>query len=187
VDQLYARPNVSLKSYTSVMLDQPVVEFDKDWDPNENRRELSRMVTPQDMQEIKDGLAKMLHDGFVQELQNGKYPIATAPGENVLRVSPAIVNLYINAPDTMTPGMGRTYVMDAGHMTMFTELRDSATGQLLARAVDTKQGTDFGHLQISNRVTNSAEAKNMINQWARALREALDRSKTEIDPPAVAP
>ena len=187
VDQLYARPNVSLKAYTAVMLDPPVVEFDKDWDPNENRRELSRMITPEDMKEIKDGLAQLLHDGFVSELQRGNYQIVTTPAANVLRVSPAIINLYINAPDTMSPGMGRTYVMDAGHMTMFTELRDSATGQLLARAVDTKSGTDFGHLQIANRVTNSAEAKNMISQWARALRGALDRSKAEIDPPVPAP
>lgn len=187
VDKLYARPNVSLKSYTAVMLDPPVVEFDKDWDPNENRRELSRQVTPDDMKDIKEGLAKLLHDGFVAELQRGNYPIATAPAANVLRVSPAIINLYINAPDTMSPGMSRTYVMDAGHMTMFTELRDSATGQLLARAVDTKTGTDFGHLQIANSVTNSAEAKNMISQWAKALRNALDRAKTEIDPVPAAP
>jgi hypothetical protein len=68
--------------------------------------------------------------------------------------------------------------MDAGRMTLVVEARDSVSGQLLARAVDTRHGTETGRLQWANAVTNSQEAERAIEQWARALREGLDRLRS---------
>ena len=61
-------------------------------------------------------------------------------GPDTLRVSAAIVNLYVTAPDTMSAGRSRTYTANSGQMTLVVELRDSVTGELLARAVDTQRG-----------------------------------------------
>lgn len=173
-DNVYMRPNVSFKGYTTMMIDPAVVEFDKDWDPNDRQRDLSRRISPERMQEIKTELGALLIETFRKELEKGGYQVVTTPTESTLRLSPAIVNLYINAPDTMSAGRGNTYVMDAGHMTLFIEFRDSVTGQLLARAVDTKQATDWGTMQVANSVTNTAEARNMLSSWARALVKGLD-------------
>jgi hypothetical protein len=177
VDQLYVRPDVKIEPYTTVMIDKAEVAFDKNWDPNRDTRELSRRVTPEKMEEIKSGLGQMLNDTFVKELTKGGYTIVTAPGPDTLRISPAIVNLYVNAPDTMSAGRSYTFTMDAGRMTLFAEFRDAASGQLLARAVDTKQGTDMGQLQITNSVTNSAEAQRAITSWAKTLVKGLDGLK----------
>jgi hypothetical protein len=117
----------------------------------------------------------MLARTFAAELTRGGYALADADGPDVLRVTPAIVDLYVNAPDVPTAGRSRTYVMDAGRMTLVVEARDSVSGQLLARAVDTRHGTETGRLQRANAVTNSQEAGRAIEQWARALREGLDR------------
>jgi hypothetical protein len=54
------------------------------------------------------------------------------------------------------------------------ELRDSVTGQLLARVVDTEQGTDLRQMRWAGSVSNSAEAQQAFGDWANRLRKALD-------------
>lgn len=174
LDQVYLRPNAQFSGYRRVQLDPAEVAFDRAWDPNASRS-LANRVTPEDVQRIRTELAQMLRVGFEEELAKGGYALTTETGDDVLRVTPTIVDLYVNAPDASGAGRTRTYVMDAGRMTLVVEARDSATGQLLARVVDTRQGTDFGQLQWANAVTNSAEARRAIQRWARVLREGLDR------------
>jgi len=74
----------------------------------------------------------------------------------------------------MEPGRVTTYTTDAGRMSLVAEFRDSVTGDILARAVDRKQSRDTGFMQVTNRVTNTAEARRAIDVWAKALRDALD-------------
>jgi hypothetical protein len=64
----------------------------------------------------------------------------------VLDVVPNIINLYVNAPDTMTAGRAKTYTMDAGSMTLALQLSDSITGTLLAVAYDSKRDTSRGKM-----------------------------------------
>jgi hypothetical protein len=130
--------------------------------------------TPEDLRRIQTELAQLLHDGLAAELARGGYQLTGESGEDVLRVTPQITDLYVNAPDTRSAGIVRTYVMDAGRMTLVVEARDSTTGQLLARVVDTRRGTNTGQLQWANSVTNSAEARRAIDHWSRVLREGLD-------------
>jgi hypothetical protein len=59
-------------------------------------------------------------------------------------------------------------------MTLVAELRDSMTGEVLARAVDTQSGRGFGTMTWTNRATNMADARNAIGIWASALRRSLD-------------
>jgi hypothetical protein len=68
----------------------------------------------------------------------------------------------------------RTYTANSGRMTLVLELRDSVTGELLARVVDTQSGRTSGTWNITNRVTNTADARRAITAWATALRRGLD-------------
>jgi len=54
------------------------------------------------------------------------------------------------------------------------ELRDSVTGETLARVVDGQSGRSIGVMTITNRATNTADAQRAIRTWARALRSGLD-------------
>ena len=92
--------------------------------------------------------------------------IVTAPGADVLRVRPGVIDLYITAPDTMSAGMSRTYTMESGQATLFIEVRDSTTGALLGRALDKRATRNTGRVQISNSVTNLADFKALFKQWA---------------------
>jgi hypothetical protein len=71
----------------------------------------------------------------------------------------------------MTAGRSRTYVTNAGAVTIYIELLDSTTGALLARAIDRKAARDFSTFQISSSVYNSAEARRMLKAWAGLLVE----------------
>jgi hypothetical protein len=98
-------------------------------------------------------------------------------GDDTLRVSPGLANVYINAPDTSmsTPGRSTTYTTQgAGSMTLVMELRDAPTGQLLGRVIDQKAGTDTGWAQVTNSVTNSADFRRIVRSWAQRLVKGLD-------------
>ena len=75
----------------------------------------------------------------------------------------------------MSAGRSRTYTTNAGEMTLDMEVRDSLTGQLLARVVDKQRALDTGRLQWTNSVTNAADAERAIDVWAKQLRGGLDR------------
>jgi hypothetical protein len=178
LDAVYLREGVSLAKYKKVMLDPVEVSFDKNWDP----KRTGSLITGNnrvDTQRIRKDLAKLAQDVTRRELQrkNG-YPLVEEAGDDVLRVRAQIVDLYINAPDTRTPGE-RSYVVNAGEMTLVADLYDSATNALIGHVIDRKRGLDNGpyNFQIANSVTNAAEADRILSIWARKLRDALDKAR----------
>ena len=175
IDNVYVRPNVQFPPYKTVMIDPLQVAFAKEWDPNDTR-DISRRLDAADLQKIKDELAKLFRESFSQELQKGGYALVEEPTAETMRVLPAIIDLYINAPDTMAAGRSRTYTTEAGHMTLVMELRDGPTGQILARVVDARTaGGMGGSMQWTNSATNRADAQVVLDDWAKRLRNALDR------------
>ena len=178
LDAVYVRQGASLAKYKKVMLDPVDVSFDKNWDP---KRTGSLIVGNNrvDTQRIRTNLAKMAHDVTRRELERKDgYPLVEEAGDDVLRVRAQIVDLYINAPDTRTPGE-RSYVVNAGEMTLVADLYDSATNALIGHVIDRKRGLDNGpwNFQIANSVTNAAEADRILSIWARKLRDALDKAR----------
>ena len=174
LDHLYKLPEADFSGYKRVRLDPIEVEFDKNWKPNQNERSSSRRLTNEDLERIKKALAEEFRKVFTEELTKNGYPVVEESDDDVLRVSAAIVNLYITAPEKMSAGRSRTYTTSAGHMTLAVELRDSVTGKLMARAVDSVQGRDTGNFMVTNSVTNMSSARTALSKWAVVLREGLD-------------
>jgi len=176
LDLVYAREGATLAGYDKVWLRGVDVAFRRDW--RQSPQPGSRIVAG-DVSRIKDGLAKILRDELGRELARGGYALADGPGAGVLELDAAIVDLYINAPDTSlsTAGRVRSYTVDPGHMTLAADFRDGESDALLAHVIDRKEGVDRGYLQIANSVTNTAEARRAMQQWARAIREALDAAR----------
>lgn len=179
LDTVYIREGVTLAKYERVMLDPVEVSFDKSWDP---RGKTGSRLDSADPTAIRQSLAKLARDVFRRELEKkGGYPLVEEPGDDVLRVRAQIVDLYINAPETNSPGITRTYVVNAGEMTLVAELYDSQTNALIARVTDRQRGLERGlnELQIANRVTNTAEADRILSSWAHRLRTALDKARAQ--------
>jgi len=174
LDAVFVRPDAELVAYRSVLLDPVQISFSANWDPNRGRRSQAGQLDAADVAAIKDRLAALFQDTFRDELARGGYTLADAPGADTLRVTPAIINLLITAPADASIGRSRTYTSNTGRMTLVVELRDSVTGEVLARAVDTRSGRGGGQMTWTNRVTNTADARQAIGIWASALRRGLD-------------
>jgi hypothetical protein len=171
---VFVRPDAEIVGYRSVMIDPVEVSFARNWDPNRGGRSQLNRLDAGDMAAMQAGVADLFRETFRAELERGGYQLVDVAGPDTLRVTAAIVDLYINAPDTMSPGRSRTYTANTGRMTLVAELRDSMTGELLARAVDARSGRSSGIMQVTNRVTNTADARRAMGVWATALRQALD-------------
>jgi hypothetical protein len=176
IDLAYKRPGASLAAYDKVMLDPVEVAFSKNWNPD--RTGSHTKLSTQERENIRSGVAKIVQEELVKELQRkgGIYQIATAAGPDVLRVKANVINLYVNAPDTMTAGRSRTYTVSAGEMTLFAELYDSESGEVIARVVDRQEARSSGTMMLTNSVVNASEARAVASSWGRILRTALDKA-----------
>jgi hypothetical protein len=173
LDNVYVRPNVQFTPYKSVMLDPTQVEFSKNW---EKSFDFSDRPSAGEMQKIRDKLAELMRERFTEELVKNGYTIVETPAEDTMQVRTAIIDLFINAPDLQNPGITKSYTTSAGAMTLVLEARDGPTGQLLARAVDRQQDDHVGgYMMWTNAATNTADARRIIDVWAKKLRESLDR------------
>ncbi len=140
MDMVYVLPGADFRPYSKVMLDETEVAFRKDWLKNMNdTRSVSRKIDDDEAAKIMAAASSNFSDVWTKALEKAGYQVVTTPGPDVLRLSPAIADLYINAPDTMEAGRVRTYTAEAGEATLILEVRDSRTNALLGRVVDRRE------------------------------------------------
>jgi hypothetical protein len=185
IDLAYKRPDANLTAYSKVMLDPVEVAFHKSWDPRRPGSNLK--MSAADIANIRDGVGKIVQEAFEKALAaGGAWQLTKEMGPDVLRVKAKVLNLYVNAPDTMQAGV-RTFTVTSGEMTLLLELYDSQTGAILARAIDRQESRNTGQWQISSRVTNVADAQQIAAHWAKILRDRLDKARAAGDAPADKP
>jgi hypothetical protein len=178
---VYAKPGATLEPYTKVMLVDCFVAFRDDYqhDYNLDQMGLSGRITDKDIEKIKENLADEFKKKFTEVLTKSGHPVVDETGPDVLLLRPAIINLYIEAPDVRS-GFSRVIVDSAGQMTLYMELYDSATSTLLARVVD-PQADDKAFAQVANRATNKVAADRIIKNWACLLSAHLSDVKQKAN------
>ena len=181
--EIYAEPNVDWNVYTKILLDPATVAFRKNWQRDQNRSQPFKIQT-KDMERIKSELSELFGEVFTSELtERGGYVMTGESGEDVLRITPHIVDLDVYAPDTRSsPGFQQSYTESAGRMTLKLQLFDSVTGDLLAVTSDREEAPRRGYLQWTTSVTNRQEAKRLMERWANKRRERLDQARTSGTP-----
>jgi len=173
----YIDPNADFSVFKRVMILEPFVAFRSNWQRDQNRGSRRNRVSNRDMERIKSDTANLFRDVFIEQLQaDGGFEIVEEGGDDVLLIRPAIIDLDITAPDVMTSGRNRTFTASAGAATLYIELFDSVSGQIIGRAADRQAvRSSGGRVTWSNRVTNSAEARRIFRGWADTLRTFLDQ------------
>jgi len=168
MDAAYLAPGADFRPYTKVIIDPTQAAFNKDWMKrmNDPTRSVSNRITQEDADKIIAATQSNFDDIFREAFEKAGYPVVTAPGPDVVRVSTAVINLYVNAPDTMTPGRSRTFTTDAGEATLVMEVRDSSTRALLARVLDRRETRGTGQMQMTSSVTNVNDFRMLFKQWA---------------------
>jgi hypothetical protein len=171
----YARPGATLAGYDRVQIEPVQVAFHKNWDPTRTGSRIK--LGKEERENIRNGVAAAVQEAFVTELQErSRYKVVDEAGPDVLRVKVNIVDLYVNAPDTESLSRSRTYTVSAGQMTLFAELFDSESGQLLARVIDKREARDNQTYQLSSSVVKRGELQDIASSWARLLRTGLDNA-----------
>jgi hypothetical protein len=183
IDLAYVRPGADISAYKKIILDPVVVSFSKDWNPQKTGSRIS--ISQADRDKIKEKLGNLVMQVFTDVLsENNGYPIVKEAAPDVMRLSTGLADVYINAPDIPSAGRSKTYVTNAGRMTLVAELRDAETGALFARIIDAREARDTLGLTWSNSVENSSEAYQIAKQWATIVRKRLDAVRSAPVTPA---
>ena len=174
LDEVALRPGVDLSMYRSVIVEPARVALRKDWLKDLNTtRGPARWLTPDDAQQITDDAAVRLSAVIATVFRERGYEIAAAPVPGVLRLAPTITDLDVNAPDAPMPGVARYFVRDAGQATISLDVRDAASGALLARVVDRGIASEIRLINRATSVTNDFWFDALFRQWATACAAAL--------------
>jgi len=186
MDAAYLMPGADFRPYARVMIDPTQVAFRKDWmkSVNQDRRELSRSITQEDADRILAAARSNFDDIFAEAFTKAGYPVVTAPGPDVLRVSTAVLNLYVNAPDLPSPGRSVSFTTEAGEATLVIEVRDSQTGALMGRVLDRRETRGTAGMQMSTNVSNVSEFRALFKQWAGITVQGMEELKAHSPVPA---
>lgn len=183
MDAAYLLPGADFRPYTKLMVDPAEVAFARNWLRSQNdSRNLSHKVTQEDAEKILAAARSNFDEIFVEAFTKAGYTIVKAPGPDVMRVSTAVLNLYVTAPDVPTAGRSTTYTTQAGEATLVIEVRDSTTNLLLGRVLDRRE-TQRSTLQMTTSVTNLAEFRTLFKAWAGTAVKGLAELKEQSPVP----
>jgi hypothetical protein len=160
------------------MFDPPQVAFAKNWqrDYNRSTHSLSGRISDSDIRAAVDNATSSVSKIFPERFAQEGYQVVSQPGPDVLRLSLAVVDLTVNAPDTMVAGRVSTYAFDAGAATFAVEARDSLTNQLLGRAIDRREAGE-GPTYRRTYTSNVADFEALFDTWARNAARGLNELK----------
>lgn len=181
---VYAEPGADLSIYTRIKLVAPEIAFKKNWERDQRSRSASK-ISRINTKQIKSDLADMFAAVFYDTLTEGGYELVAEDGENVLLIRPSIINLDINAPEQHGAGRTNIYTRSAGEMTLYIQLHDSETGDLIARAWDRSldNPNDQGFYTWANASSNQRAAERILTGWANILLTALNEAKNSAPVP----
>jgi hypothetical protein len=175
------KDGVDWSEYAQYQITPVEVSFRKNWkrDYNMRQRTLSLQVTDEYMARIRESMGKMVYEEFDNALQEkGGLTKVDQADSNTLIFKPKIINLDVYAPDVDSAYISRSYVRQAGRATLFLEIYDAVSGEILSRWVNTREDPDRGYFDWANRITNAAQAKLIVRAWANRLVEGLEDLKS---------
>lgn len=173
VGAAYIDPEADFSVFRRVAILDPFIAFRSNWQRDVNRSR-SRNINSRDMERMKDDMQSLFRDVFTERLEAAGFDIVNTADYDVLVLRPAIIDLDITAPDRATAGRSRTYTSTGGAATLYIQLLDSVSGDVIGRAVDrTVARTSGGQVSWTNRVTNRADARRAMGRWADILVEFL--------------
>ncbi len=168
----YTAPGINWQQYHSVMVDKVVV------------------ITP-DGEEKTDGTLLLAitdkYRALIQEKISKKFNLVDKAGPGTIRIQPAITSVYADYDDravyqylpigVVVTGAARTSGLSKQSARIMTEIRvvDSVNGQLLAQAVDLKEGKEK---QDKDSEIVLADVIPILEQWAQRVTDVINGLKT---------
>ncbi len=132
-------------------------------------------ITDQDVQKAIADAQASLDKIFAETFAKQAYQVVHTPGPDVARVSFAVVDLTIAAPD-VGAGRNASFAVEAGEATFVIEARDALTNQLLGRGLDRRAAGDNGP-GLRTSVSNRADFKELFQYLGEHCRQGDDRAQ----------
>jgi hypothetical protein len=172
-DSIYVKPKVDFTLYDKVMLMPGDVSFKQNW-----AREHREDVTERDVSTIKTRLSRLVYESFKTSLaEQTRFQLVSDTGAGVLLLKPSIIKLDVHAPDVNTTSTSRKFVKSAGEASLYLEVYDSVSGEILARVIDHQEDREKGFFEWANRISNTTDAKRIIKKWTTRFNNLLNRTK----------
>jgi len=166
LDELYVRPDANLAAYRKVLIDPVRVGFHRDWLRYGYTANPARPVGEDNVRRIVGGIAGDAQASIAEAFKARGYEIVTVPGPGVLRLSPAIADLYVNAPDRHSPWREKAFTREAGQAVLLLDATDSVSGTLLGRVAHRGVAEQMGRFARANDVSNRFWFDALIRRWA---------------------
>jgi hypothetical protein len=183
--RVYVKPDLDLGIYTKFILHDVSVAYRRD--PRGRRQarageEQNYELTAKQMETLKE----WFREAIVSALTEGDgYALVDEPGADVLDVQADLIDLVVRIPTESVAARDRTFTRSYGEVTLVFELRDSASGEILARAADRRdptRNTDTRLAEVSPSFVRG-DTRMMFNYWAGLLRTRLDEIRS-VDLPS---
>ena len=168
--QIQVKQDLDWGRYDSVIIDKSHVAFTPNWARDYNRDHSADRVREADMDQIRERVSDIVNKSVTERFV--KVPgitVTTQADENTLQITPNVINLDVSAPDLNSAGINRTYSRSAGSLTIFLEIHDATTGEILARWIEDLEDREDMYLEWTNQATNTADARRVVNRWADEL------------------
>jgi hypothetical protein len=173
----WLKPNADFGRYSRVMMDPVSVAYKRPPRETEGRRNPhggNFALSDGQMADMKRYFSEVF-EKELSKLEN--FTLVDAVGPQTLRVEAAIIDLVVNVP-TRPSGGERVFTTSAAQMTLVMEVRDSITGEILARVADrrdTQSGSGaVSDLTYSTPATNVGALRLLFKRWAQILATRLD-------------
>jgi len=175
VDAAWVKPTLDLTPYKKLMIASQGVSFRK-LEPVSEFQARNESQFPV-KEENKERLSRELKTAFEAELAKlDRYEIVNQPGPDVLLLVGAVIDVVSNIPpdiDSARFGRGGVYLTSIGDATLVIELRDSESGEILARAADRRAAESPFAFEVNN-VTAWTEVRRLASYWASLMRRRLE-------------
>jgi len=172
LDELYLRPDANLAEYRKVMIDPVRVGIHKDW-LQYGAYQAVRPVGEENAKRIAYEIATDAQANIADVLKARGYQIVSAPGPGVLRLSPAVADLYVNAPDRLSSFRTKAFTREAGQAVFLLDVHDSVSGTLLGRIAHHGIADQMGRFMRANDVSNRFWFDALSRRWAQSCAAVL--------------
>ena len=175
---VYLKSDVDFSQFKYIQILKAHVAFSKNWQADFNRKNRATIgvVTDEDIIKIKQNVSKNFDEAFKAEFNHNGYPVIEVAKEHTLLIRPALVDLDLVNPSTVPSTNTKTFSRDDESVTLYIELYDGITGEILARVAENKYITENEYYGWQNRSRNSSDMVRLLKDWASELRMFLDNS-----------
>lgn len=173
--QIDFTPGATSKSYRKILVAPAQVEFDRRFvEDGKTLRGNRGHLRERDAQQLAGEIGQSMRNALAEAFRKRGFEVVAVPAGDVLTLSPAVTNLYVNTPSDRVGS--RVFARSAGEARMVVEGSDASGSRVLRAASRGMAGESAGFLE-ENRATSLQSFDAMFRDWAEDVASAVAAGK----------